>query len=232
MSWEQCKQYQKEQQKRREDRDKKRAEKAKRKKEREEEKQRKAAQKREQDEKKRQEKLMTQIAEHASMLNGERALLRSPQAQLVATSATAERTAATASRPPDKEEGGLEIPQDISADASDAARDLLDTSLVEQGTPLGHARTSTITSETISTTAQKIIKAAGKEVRPKVTATAQQRLQARKEAQAKGKAKICKQRRPRKRPGKGALTYKVSAGTTKVGRPKCFRPGVRALMEI
>ena len=133
MSQEQCKQYQKEQQKRREDRDKKRAEKAKRKKDRKEEKQRKAAQKREQDEKKRQEKLLTQIAKHASMLHGEGALLRSPQAQLVATSATAERAAATASRPPNKEEGGLEIPQDISADAGNAARDLLDTSLVEQG---------------------------------------------------------------------------------------------------
>ena len=106
----------------------------------------------------------------------------------------------------------------------------MDTSLVEQGMPLGHA--STVTSETVSTTAQKIIKAAGKEVRPEVAATAQQRLQVRKEAQAREKAKIHKQKRPRKRPGKGALTYKVSAGTTKAGRPKCFRPGVQALMEI
>ena len=175
---------------------------------------------------------MTQIAEHASMLHGEGALLRSLQAQLVATSATAERAAATASRPPNEEEEGLEIPQDISADAGNAARDLLDTSLVEQGAPLGPASTSTITSETVSTTAQKIIRAAGKEVRPQVTVAAQQRLQVRKEAQAKEKAKIHKQRRPRKRPGKGALTYKVSAGTTKAGRPKHFRPGVRALMEI
>ena len=109
------------QQKRREDRDKKRAEKAKRKKDREEEKQRKAAQKREQDEKKRQEKLMTQIAKHASMLHGEGALLRSLQAQLVATSATAERAAATASRQPTEEEGDLKIPQDILADVGNAA---------------------------------------------------------------------------------------------------------------
>ena len=128
---------------------------------------------------------MTQITKHASMLHGEGALLRSPPAQLVATSATAERAAATASRPPDDEEG-LKIPQDISADASDAARDLLDTSLVEQGAPLGPASTSTITSETVSTSAQKIIRAAGKEVRPQVTVAAQQRLQVRKEAQAKG----------------------------------------------
>ena len=91
---------------------------------------------------------MTQIAKHASMLHGEGALLRSPQAQLVATLATTERAAARASRPLDEEEGP-EIPQDISADASNAARDLLDTSLVEQGAPLGPASTSTITSETL-----------------------------------------------------------------------------------
>ena len=175
---------------------------------------------------------MTQIAKHASMLHGEGALLRLLQAQLVATSATAERAAATASRPPNEEEEGLEIPQDISADAGNAARDLLDTSLVEQGAPLGPASTSTITSETVSTTAQKIIRVAGKEVRPQVTVAAQQRLQVRKEAQAKEKVNIHKQRRPRKRPRKGALTYKVSAGTAKAGRAKHFRPGVRALMEI
>ena len=102
MSWEQHKQYREEQHKRREERDKKREERAKRKKEYKEEKQRKAAQKRQQDEKKRQEKLMTQIGEHASMLHGG-ALLRSPQAQLVATSATAETAAATASRQPAEE---------------------------------------------------------------------------------------------------------------------------------
>ena len=109
------------------------------------------------------------------MLHGDGALLRSPQVQLVATSATTERAAATASRPPNDEEG-LEIPQDISADAGNAARDLLDTSLVEQGMPLGAASTSTIASETVSTSAQKIIRAACKEVRPQVTAAAQQRL--------------------------------------------------------
>ena len=76
----------------REERDKKREERAKRKKEYKEEKQRKAAQKRQQDEKKRQEKLLMQIGEHVSMLHGEGALLRSPQVQLVATYATAEKS--------------------------------------------------------------------------------------------------------------------------------------------
>ena len=69
------------------------------------------------------------------MLHGEGALLRSPQAQLVATSATVERAAATASRQPTEEEEEPEIPHDISADAGDAAQDLLDTSLVQQGAP-------------------------------------------------------------------------------------------------
>ena len=55
------------------------------------------------------------------MLHGEGALLRSPQAQLVATSATSKRTVATASRQPKEEEGGPNIPQDISADAGDVA---------------------------------------------------------------------------------------------------------------
>ena len=55
------------------------------------------------------------------MLHEEGALLRSLQAQLVATSATAERAAATASRQPTEEEGDPKIPQDISADAGDAA---------------------------------------------------------------------------------------------------------------
>ena len=232
MSWEQCKQYWEEQQKRREERDKKREERAKRKKEYKEEKQRKAAQKRKQDEKKRQEKLLTQIGEHVSMLHGEGALLRSPQAQLVATSATAERAAATAPRLHVEEEGDPKIPQDISADAGNAAWDLLDTSLVEQGAPLDHAGTSTITSETVSTTAQRVVKTASKEVRPKVAAASQQRLQAREEAQAKDRVQIQKQRKPRKKSRKWALTYKVSAGTTKAGKPKCFRPGVWALMEI
>ena len=75
---------------------------------------------------------MTQVREHTSMLHEEGALLRSPQAQLVATSATAER--ATASRPPEEEEDPR-ISQDISTDAGNAALDLLDNSLVEQGTP-------------------------------------------------------------------------------------------------
>ena len=61
----------------------------------------------------------------------------------------------------------------------------------------------------LSTSDQKIIRAAGKEVRPQVTAAAQQILQVRKEAQAKEKMKIRKQRRPRKRPRKGVLTYTV-----------------------
>ena len=165
------------------------------------------------------------------MLHGEGALLRSPQAQLVATSATAEWAAATASRPP-KEEGDIDLPQDISADAGEAAQDLLNVSLVEQGTPLDHASSSHITLETVSTTVQRVAKVVSKEVQPEATATAQQRLQVRAEAQAKERAKLKKQQKPRKRPGKGALTYKVSAGTTKAGKPKCFRPGVRALMEI
>ena len=61
----------------------------------------------------------------------------------------------------------------------------MDTSLVEQGAPLDHADTNTITSETVSTTAQRVIKTASKEVRSKVATTAQQRLQAREGAQAK-----------------------------------------------
>ena len=89
------------------------------------------------------------------MLHGEGALLRSPQVQLVPTSATAERAAATASRQSAEEEEDPKIPQDISADAGDAARDLLDTSQVGQGAPLDPADIGTITSETVSTTAQK-----------------------------------------------------------------------------
>ena len=108
----------------------------------------------------------------------------------------------------------------------------MDTSLVEQGAPLDCAGTSNITLETVSTTAQRVIKTASKEVRPEVATAAQQRLQVREGAQAKDRMKIQKQKKPRKKPGKGALTYKVSAGTTKAGRPKCFRPGVQALMEI
>ena len=96
----------------------------------------------------------------------------------MATSATAERAAAKASRQPIEEEGDPEIPQDISADAGNVAQDLLGTSLVEQGAPPPDcAGTSTITSETVSTTAQRIIKTASKEVRPKVATAAQQRLQ-------------------------------------------------------
>ena len=64
----------------------------------------------------------------------------------MATSATAERAAATASRQAIEEEGDPKIPQDISADTGNAAQDLLDTSLVEQGIPLDCPGTGAITS--------------------------------------------------------------------------------------
>ena len=61
---------------------------------------------------------------------------------------------------------------------------------MEQGAPLDHAGTSTIPSETVSTTAQRVIKTASKEVRPDVATAAQQRLQVREGTQAKDRAQI------------------------------------------